>query len=131
MPHTYPRAAFASGAASANSLLSLYCSLVTAELAFKDRSPTWLNGHKIGQWLTDEGDGPLTSLTQQLVNAFDDLRCTDRQGNSTRLQVDSYPDLRYLRHEIDFPGETSTEQLDRCLDLCREITVLLKSKGML
>jgi hypothetical protein len=131
MPHSYNRAAFELGRASANELLSLYCSLVSIELALKDRATSWMRGHMLAQWLTGEADPGLTSLTQQLASNLSQLRCTDRLGGASGVNLDAYPDLRYLRHENDFPGESTATQLQVCLILVRDIEAVLKGKGIL
>jgi hypothetical protein len=131
MPHSYARAAFISAKSSANTLIALYCSLINIEIALKDRGTTWKSGHFIGQWLIDEADAGLNSLTQQLTAAFDSIRGTDRKGNGIRLRLDAYPELRYIRHEIDFPGETTDSQLITCLDLVHDIEAILLTKGVL
>jgi hypothetical protein len=130
MPHSYNRTAFAVGRAAASELVSLYSFLISIELALKDRAASWMQGHFLAQWLTGEADPGLTSLTQQLASALNLLKCTDRSGGSSGIRLDAYPDLRYLRHESDFPGESSTAQLQTCLTLVRDIETVLKGKGI-
>jgi len=131
MPYTFNRAAFDIARSSTNALLSLYGSLVTIELALKERANPWKNGHYIAQWLTDEADPGLTSLTQQLASGFAAMRITDRTGKSSQTRLDSYPEVRYLRHETDFPGESTDGQLAACLLLVRDIEAVLRAKGIL
>ena len=131
MPHSYNRAAFDVGRAAGNALLTLYCSLVSIEIALKDRSNPWKRGHMLAQWLTSEGDAGLTSLTQQLVTGLAAMRCTDPTGNSSAIRLDAFPDLRYLRYAADFPGESTDAQLQACLALVRDIETVLRGKGIL
>ena len=131
MPHSYNRAAFDDARSSTNVLLSLYGSLVKIELALKDRLNPWKGGHRLAEWLTDEADPGLTSLTVQLATGFGTLTGTDRNGQSSQLQLDSYPEIRYLRHEIDYPGGSTEMQLMACLLLVRDIENILRTKGIL
>ena len=131
MPHSYARTAFGVGRTSSSELLSLYCSLVLIELALKDRTTPWMQGHFLSQWLTNEADAGLTSLTQQLSSSLTQMKCTDRNGRSSAIRLDAYPDIRYFRHESDFPGETTDAQLKSCLQLVRDIETVLKGKGIL
>lgn len=131
MPHSYNRTAFGTGRASSNELLSLYCSLISIELALKDRATSWMRGHLLAQWLTSEADPGLTSLTQQLSSSLTQMKCTDRNGGSSGINLDAYPDIRYYRHESDFPGESTEVQLKSCLTLVRDIETVLKGKGIL
>jgi hypothetical protein len=131
MPHSFNRTAFDAGRVSGNALLDLYCSLVCIEIALKDRSNPWKKGHLLAQWLAAEGDAGLTSLTQQLVTGLAAMKCTDRDGNSSGVRLDAFPDLRYLRYVTDFPGESTDTQLQACVTLVRDIEAVLRGKGIL
>lgn len=131
MAHAFNRSAFDFARSSNSTLLSLYGSLVIIEIALKDRSTTWKRGHYVAQWLTDEADPGLTSLTQQLEGGFSSLKGTDRTGAVSQLRLDSYPELRYLRHASDYPGESTDGQLEACVALVRDIEDVLRSKGIL
>ncbi len=131
MPHSYNHKAFDVGRTSTSGLLSLYCSLVLIELALKDRAASWMRGHLLAQWLTNEADAGLTSLTLQLSSNLAQMKCTDRSGGSSGINLDAYPDIRYFRHESDFPGETTDAQLKLCLELVRDIETVLQGKGIL
>ena len=131
MPHTFNRLAFDAGRTSGNILLGLYCSLVTVELALKDNSPTWPRGHAIQQWLNNFNDAGLTALTYALATEMQTLICTDRVGNESCVAVNSYPDLRYLRHETDYAGKTTDASITKCMDLLNDIRVVLTQRGIL
>lgn len=132
MPHTYNIRAFRNATLSvSNPLLCLYCSLVELELAIKDHlqpSSGWKNGHRIIDWLThDLGE---SSLGMQLSTKLSILYCTNRNGLETNVQANQYPDLRYLRHEIDFSSKSTDVQLEEVLDILRDIKRNLRIKGL-
>ena len=131
MPHAYNRSAFDVGRSSSNGLLSVYCSLVIIELGLKDARTTWPNGHYLAAWLNDLADAGLTSLTQQLITCLGTLKCTDRNGGVTRADLNSYPDVRYLRHEADFPGQSNDADLLACVAVIQDIETVLKGRGIL
>jgi len=85
----------------------------------------------ISQWLTQIADGGLNSLTQQLSTRMQNLKCTDRRGRTSRVDINSYPDVRYLLHETDSPGNTTDQDLDACLTLIREVEAALRQRGIL
>jgi hypothetical protein len=128
MPHNYNKKAFADGILAASPLLSLYCSLVIIELGIKDHLPEWPTGHRVIEWLTTLGE---PSLAQQLRTALIVLQCTDRSGNRAPVSGDQYPDLRYLRHDSDFPGMTTETQIQDALDIVNSVNTALKSRGVL
>lgn len=131
MPHTFNRAAFASGRNFGSPLLVLYCSLVVIELALKDRKPTWESGHYILQFLNELNVAGLTALTAQLENQLFTLTCTDKGGNSAPVAGDKYPDLRYLRHETDFPGESTDTNIVSSVQITQDILQLLAGAGII
>lgn len=131
MRHTYNKAAFTSGAISTNSLLSLYCSLVVLELALKEHlyqtSPNWKTGHRIIDWLNELGE---TSLSMQLSTKLSALYCTALSGTEVSVRPDKYPDIRYIRHESDFPGKSTDTQIKDALDIIKDIRTSLIAKGV-
>ncbi len=131
MLHTYNRAAFAAGTINTNGLLSLYCSLVVLELALKDHlhqtSGRWETGHRIIYWLNELGE---TSLSIQLATKLSALYCTSRNGTEVSIRPDQYPDIRYLRHESDFPGKSTDTQIQEALDIITDIRRMLIAIGV-
>jgi hypothetical protein len=132
MPHSYNQQSFQIGASnSSNPLLCLYCSLVVLELSIKDhlyKSGSWRKGHRIIDWLTtDLGE---TSLGTQLDSKLSALCCTCINGTEVNVSADRYPDIRYLRHENDFPGKSTDTQLKEVLDIIKDIRISLASKGI-
>jgi len=109
----------------------LYCSLVVLELSIKDhlyKSGSWRKGHRIIDWLTtDLGE---TSLGTQLDSKLSASCCTCINGTEVNVSADRYPDIRYLRHENDFPGKSTDTQLKEVLDIIKDIRISLASKGI-
>ncbi|MEZ2224648.1 hypothetical protein [Microcoleus sp.] len=132
MPHRYNQQSFQMGALdSSNLLLCLYCSLVVLELSLKDhfhQSSPWKSGHCIIDWLTN-GLGE-TSLGIQLESKLSALYCTHRDGSEVTVNANSYPGIRYLRHETDFPGKSTDNQLKEVLDIIKDIRFCLITKGI-
>ena len=133
MPHTYNIRAFKNAALGiSNPLLRLYCSLVELELAIKDHlqqqpSGSWKNGHRVTVWLTDLGE---SSLSTQLSTQLSVLYCTNKNGDEANVQATQYPDLRYLRHETDFPFKSTDAQLNDALSIVRDIKIRLRGRGL-
>ncbi|MFQ4139253.1 hypothetical protein PGN35_023355 [Nodosilinea sp. PGN35] len=133
MLHNYNQNAFQVGAASSDTpLLCLYCSLVVLELSIKDylyhQSGLWKRGHCIVDWLTHElGE---TSLGVQLQDKLANLSCTYKDGSEVPIDANRYPDLRYLRHEDDFPGKSTDIQLGEVLEIVKDIKTTLLNRGM-
>uniref|UniRef100_B8HZP8 HEPN domain-containing protein n=1 Tax=Cyanothece sp. (strain PCC 7425 / ATCC 29141) TaxID=395961 RepID=B8HZP8_CYAP4 len=132
MLHTYNQQSFKVGGTDPrNPLLCLYCSLVVLELAIKDylhQSGPWRKGHCIIDWLTtDLGE---TSLGTQLESKLSALYCTYRDGSEVNVDANRYPDIRYLRHETDFPGKSTDSQLKEALEIIKDIKTRLISRGI-
>ncbi len=134
MPHSYNQQSFKTGASdSSNPLLCLYCSLIVLELSIKDHfhrsgSGSWKTGHNIIDWLTNElGE---TSLGTQLDSKLSALYCTCRDGTEVNVVANRYPDIRYLRHENDFPGKSTDDQLREVLEIIKDIKTSLTNKGI-
>jgi hypothetical protein len=138
MPHIYNRRAFGSvvryvfGPADDDDplrLLALYCALVRLELALKDHDASFRRkGHDVCGML--ENLGIATALVVQLRTRLQTLQCVRLDGGSGTVRPDRYPDLRYLRHASDFPGESTTQQLEHALDVLRDIEDELTSRGI-
>lgn len=129
MPHNYNRAAFQDGMAAANALLVLYCSLVDLELALKDHfaGASWRRGHAIVDWVSELGEA---ALANQLANGLGRLRCTARDGSFAQVLGNSYPDVRYLRHESDWPGFSTDAELRDVLGIVADIRAALRGRGV-
>ena len=132
MPHDYNKEAFGRiGNDSSNPLCAVYCSLVVLELAIKDylhqKDNQWKNGHRIIDWLTH--DLQESSLGVQLQDELAKLYCTDKNGNGTMIDANKYPDLRYLRHEQDFPGTSTDDGLKDVMYIINDIKNSLRNKG--
>jgi hypothetical protein len=132
MPHSYNKNSFQVGGSNfSNPLLCLYCSLVVLELSIKDhfhQSGSWKTGHHIIDWLTN--DLCETSLGSQLDSKLSALYCTHRDGTEVNVDANRYPDIRYLRHETDFPGKSTDTQLQEALEIIKDIRTSLISKGI-
>jgi hypothetical protein len=101
------------------------------ELAIKDhfhQSGSWKRGHCIIDWLTTDLDE--TSLGTQLDTKLSALYCTARDGSEAPVAANSYPDIRYLRHETDFPGKSTDSQLKEALEIIKDIKTSLISRGI-
>jgi hypothetical protein len=132
MPHSYNKNSFQVGGSNfSNPLLCLYCSLVVLELSIKDhfhQSGSWKTGHRIIDWLSN--DLCETSLGSQLDSKLSALYCTHRDGTEVNVDANRYPDIRYLRHETDFPGKSTDTQLQEALEIIKDIRTSLISKGI-
>jgi hypothetical protein len=42
-----------------------------------------------------------------------------------------YPTVPYLRHEADFPGETTDTEINEALRVVEELEIELKTRGVL
>ena len=130
MAHQFNKTAFDLGHQAGNPLLSLYCALVSIELSLKDNAPQWQPGHKIETWLTNISDPGLTSLAYQLSSGLQRIYCTDLRGKESSVALDSYPDLRYIRHDSDYAGKTPTTDLESALVLAKDIKQNLVKRGV-
>jgi hypothetical protein len=129
MPHVYNRNAFQGLAAASDVLLRLYCSLVGLELGLKDHfsGTGWRNGHRIGDWVAELGEA---ALGVQLETRLSALQCTDRDGNPAPVAANSYPGIRYVRHETDFPGASTSAQIGEALQVVSDIINALRGRGV-
>lgn len=53
--------------------------------------------------------GVLNSLSAQLMTALSALWCETRSGAPGKVRPKSYPDMRYLRHDTDWPSKCSAD----------------------
>lgn len=130
MPHNYNRTAFQSGSTAASPLLALYCSLVDLELALKNHfwGTGWRRGHLLIAWVTEVGEA---ALATNLDNCLAALHCTTLTGGQSIVSGNSYPDLRYLRHDNDFAGTSTDAQLQAALQAVRDINAALRTLGII
>jgi hypothetical protein len=137
MPHVYNRRAFGSvvrhsfDPAHDDSLrlLVLYSALVRLELTLKDHDASLRSkGHDVCSMLQDLGGD--ASLVDQLANRLQALWCVLKDGRIVLVDPKQYPGIRYLCHESDFPGKSTTQQLEDALDVLRDIERELTSKGI-
>ena len=110
-------------------LLSLYCALVALELGIKDHfaGAGWPSGHRIADWVSELGQA---ALSVQLRNQLSALQCTDRDGVAASVEANSYPELRYIRHESDFVGTTTDVQIEAALQVVKDIKTALAATGV-
>lgn len=47
------------------------------------------------------------------------------------IDLNTYPDLRYLRHETDYPGESTNEAIERALQILDEIRLHLQRDAVI
>jgi hypothetical protein len=143
MPYGYNRNAFRDGPnASSPVLLRTYCSLVALELGLKDflgLSETAANaGHDLPDLLNrvKERDrrtcSSLNSIQTQLRRQLTSIRCQGRGGAAQSIPASSYPHLRYMRHESDWPSDASTDsQLHTVLSTVQKLTSSLAHYGII
>lgn len=128
--HKYNRTAFLAVAddRSSSMLLRLYSALVAVEFGLKDGQPAWLGGHDVPNLLANANE---QSLSAQLQGKLAALRCTSIQGSDTAVRADKYPDLRYLRHENDFPGCSKEKEVEDAFEVAKDAVLALRQKGIL
>ncbi len=128
MEHRFNRRAFGTVDRSAtNPLLESYAVLVAVELALKDAlwsaDGQWRKLHGVAKFAQDLIDSAHAQATPPVVyernwkrlqdasialkEKLSRLVCTDKKGNLS-LVGDQFPNVRYLRHEDDFPADFST-----------------------
>ncbi len=103
-------------------LLQLYCTLVSIELALKDDSTSSSKiGHKVIEYAKAYNDRNLDLAADALENTLKQLICTNLSGLRANVNTQKYPDVRYLHHDSDFPGDTSQAELEAALDAARTL----------
>lgn len=137
MAFTYNRSAFRAPVTAPNlpcsPLLGAYVTLVALELFLKDYLTLHVAGvptsHDVPKLLKTlaghlggKHAGPISSMALQLSTKLASLWCKGRDGNATPVPSNSYPHMRYLRHDSDWGSSASTdEELDRVLMLSKQI----------
>ncbi len=113
----------------------LIFSLVVVELGLKDAryegTTRWDRTHDVALWVTEIQDPGLNSLAVQLSTALASIRCTLKDGTGGPVSPQMYPAVRYVRHESDFPGETTDAEINEALRVVGEIENELKRRGVL
>jgi hypothetical protein len=142
MPYGYNRNAFQDGStASLPILLRTYCSLVALELGLKDflglpESPGNA-GHDLPDLLTQVKHrekrtcASVNSLQTQLRHRLTAIRCQGKAGCAQSIPAQSYPHLRYMRHQSDWAADFSTDsQLHAVLSTVQKLTSSLARHGV-
>ena len=140
--YTYNRQSF-TGAPTA--LAAVYCRCVVLELALKEElqliGSTGNGGHNVPVLLhsfanTKLGTSVLgdqvRNLSGQLGTRLSALWCQDRNGGAIKVKANSYPYLRYLRHQTDGWSTPSSSDADlQMLDTTvSAVWIALKSAGI-
>lgn len=127
MAHSYSRSAFKI-VSRTPPLAYIYNSLVAVELALKDHlHPPWRGGHDIPDLLSAVGEG---ALGVQLQGALGKLHCTSRNGSSALVPASNFPAIRYLRHESDFAGTSSENDILGAVAVVDDIRARLPMRGV-
>lgn len=136
MAHKYPRNAFLTlGTGHGQPTIArLYAVLVAMELALKDAaravSGNWTSGHDVPTMMSKFD----AALGTTLGNALSQLRCTDQNGNCASVLSKTYPHIRYLRHETDFPpppDSSSDGDVETALNIAIQCLDIIKAAGLL
>ena len=131
MAHTTNRAAFRSGTPT-SPFLRLYTLLTGVEIALKDHRD-WSGGHDLRVLAVRALDPLPAGVTAQLTvleRCLSALTCTARDGSAAPIDPSRYPGLRYLRHDTDFPGTTSVDQLATALIAAQHLADELVRAGV-
>ncbi len=129
MPHAYNRRAFGSLITNGELLIALYSGLVRIELALKDHDAVCRGmQHDLVRMLQSVGVSAPVQLALQTVVAA--LACTDRAGGEKQVSIQKYPDVRYVRHETDFPGKVTDVQLAAAIAILRDVEAELTQLGI-
>ena len=142
MAYSYNRKAFhAGGNASLPILLKTYCSLVALELGLKDflglSESSGNAGHDLPDLLNQVKQrerrtrASVNSIQTQLRNQLTSIRCQGRAGFAQSIPAQSYPHLRYMRHQNDWSSDSSTDnQLHAVLSTVLKLTSSLSQHGI-
>lgn len=121
MPLNQNRTAFRAARTLPNTppLLKAYAAMVCLELFLKDHLAATgakpASDHNVPSLLQELGrrkpsyTGVLNSLSAQLIAALSALWCETKSGAPGKVRSQSYPDMRYLRHDADWPGNCSAD----------------------
>lgn len=95
-----------------------------------DRS-NYAYAHKVAQMIRAFGDPTLSNQADALELALGSMYCTHRDGTQRNVSPERYPDIRYLRHEVDFPGTTTDVHLhDAIIALDALLAELHRQRGI-
>lgn len=100
-------------------LLQLYCTLIAVELALKDDTGAVKIGHKVIEQAKSYKIRDIDLAADGLENTLKQLICTDLNGLRANVVTTKYPEVRYIRHESDFPGDTTQASLEAARDAAR------------
>lgn len=146
MTFTYNRSAFRSPVTAPNQpcspLLCAYATLVALELFLKDHLTRYVvsvpNSHDVpnllktlARHLDKKHSGTISSVASQLSTKLANLWCRGKDGIATPVPSNSYPYMRYLRHDSDWSSSASTDaELNAVLSISKQIMqVLYKATG--
>jgi len=138
--YAYNRSGFNSSAA--HQLKSTYCSLVAIELALKESlgkiNTTGNRGHDVPGLLQEYAAmkpdaGTILALSTQLGTALAALWSQGIRGTEQKVPSNSYPYLRYLRHDSGgWGGSHSTDaELSNLANVVSTAQTLLRTKGVM
>jgi DNA repair exonuclease SbcCD nuclease subunit len=109
-----------------------YCTLVTVELILK-RVLSISGNHDIPAMLKTactikpKHQIQLTSFSRQLRNSLQAIYVQDKYGNSRLTPSESYPFIRYFRHNSDWPSPSQAEdEIFSLLNDAKQIQAFLK-----
>lgn len=139
--YAYNRASFGGNSFA---LGKTYCRCVTLELALKEElalcEGNGNGGHDVPSLLhryaSTLAPSPLKSqvatLAGQLSNRLSALWCQGRYGTAERVRANSYPYMRYLRHQSDgwAPQYSTESDVERVEATVSAIWLALKSAGV-
>ncbi len=129
--HKVNRAAFYRLDATSQ-LLKLYVRLVALELTLKDdNAANYGHAHDVVKMVQDRNDAALSAKAIALDATLKKLWCTGKGGAQVPVSPKKYPDLRYLRHETDFPGTTTETDLTDANTALEELFEELKRHKVL
>jgi hypothetical protein len=124
--HTTNRRAFAARDKN-DPLLCLYLDLVALELCLKDTVRTNFQlSHDVCQMATQTFpmNPGVSAAAVTLRGDLNVLRCSDRSGGPTTVRHHIYPDLRYLRLDLDFTSDASS--IAEVMSAHSSLTVLIQ-----
>lgn len=142
--YSYNRAAFGEAAKllgakrrdGAVLLVELYCRLVRIELALKEHHPTFVTKeHDVIAMLLElpqpaavRSREKINSAKTKLENCLEILRHNDRKADpcEERQAAHKWPHLRYLRHNLNYSGGTTDQQLRNAIEAADDVETELK-----
>ena len=146
MSYAYNKATFRSARASAGApaLLRIYCSLVVMELGLKEylglMNTPQNAGHDVPRLLTlFQVQLPATNYSRvmlgvkitQMRGRMSKMYCQGKDGNCQFLPAESYPYLRYVRHDSDWPNSNCADaDIDSLGTVVEDVFSFLKRSGV-